>query len=115
MIVSGLELKNKISIIFNNKNNLKDGSLIVEVMENAKLRKSINKVSKEIDIEKFLSTETKFLKSISEARISLKENSVSINKNKVSQNTKVTKLDLLNDKYILLQRGRKNYHLVIVK
>ena len=76
---------------------------------------SINKLSQEIDIENFLSTETKFLKSISEARRSLKENSVSINKNKVSQNTKVTKLDLLNDKYILLQRGRKNYHLVIVK
>ena len=76
---------------------------------------SLRKLSNGIDIEKILATETKFLKSISEAKRSLKENSISVNKNKVSENIIIKKTDLINDQYILLQRGRKNYHLVIVK
>ena len=76
---------------------------------------SLRKLSNGIDIENILATETKFLKSISEAKRSLKENSISVNKNKVSENIKIQKSDLINDQYILLQRGRKNYHLVIVK
>ena len=76
---------------------------------------SLRKLSNGIDIENILATETKFLKSISEAKRSLKENSISVNKNKVSENIKIKKSDLINDQYILLQRGRKNYHLVIVK
>jgi tyrosyl-tRNA synthetase len=76
---------------------------------------SLRKLSNGIDIENILATETKFLKSISEAKRSLKENSISVNKNKVSENIIIKKTDLINDQYILLQRGRKNYHLVIVK
>jgi len=76
---------------------------------------SLRKLSNGIEIENILATETKFLKSISEAKRSLKENSISVNKNKVSENIKIKKSDLINDQYILLQRGRKNYHLVIVK
>lgn len=76
---------------------------------------SLRKLSNGIDIENILATESKFLKSISEAKRSLKENSISVNKNKVSENIKIQKSDLINDQYILLQRGRKNYHLVIVK
>ena len=34
---------------------------------------------------------------------------------KVSENTIVSNKDLINNKYLLLQRGRKNYYLVIVK
>ena len=75
---------------------------------------SEKKLLKEIDVENLISTDTNFLKSISEARRALKENSISINKKKVSQNIKIKKDDLINGKYILLQRGRKNYYLVIV-
>ncbi len=75
---------------------------------------SIKKLKQEIEIENLLATETNFLKSISEARRALKENSISINKKKISGNTKITKDDLINGKYILLQRGKKNYYLVIV-
>ena len=67
----------------------------------------------EIDIENLLSLETNFLKSISDARRSLKENSISVNKNKIKETYKISKSDLINNKYVLLQRGRKNYHLVI--
>ena len=75
---------------------------------------SKKKLLQEIEIENLLATETSFLKSISEARRAIKENSISINKKKISVNTKITKDDLINGKYILLQRGKKNYYLVIV-
>jgi len=75
---------------------------------------SKKKLLQEIEIENLLATETSFLKSISEARRAIKENSISINKKKISGNTKITKDDLINGKYILLQRGKKNYYLVIV-
>ena len=76
---------------------------------------SLKKISDGIKIENLLALDTNFLKSMSEARRSLKENSISVNKNKISNTYAVTKTDLINNKYILLQRGRKNYHLVIVK
>tara|TARA_B100000989_G_scaffold181109_1_gene136151 strand:+ start:13 stop:1305 length:1293 start_codon:yes stop_codon:yes gene_type:complete len=72
------------------------------------------KLLDEIEAENLLTTETNFLKSKSEARRALKENSISINKKKISRSTKITKDDLINGKYILLQRGKKNYYLVIV-
>ena len=75
---------------------------------------SKKKLLQEIEIENLLASETNFLKSISEARRALKENSISINKKKISGNTKITKDDLINGKYILLQRGKKNYYLLIV-
>ena len=74
---------------------------------------SLEKLSNEIDIENLLSSETNYLNSISDARRSLKENSISVNKNKIKETYKVSKSDLINNKYVLLQRGRKNYHLVI--
>tara|TARA_Y100000996_G_scaffold37984_1_gene26452 strand:+ start:424 stop:1716 length:1293 start_codon:yes stop_codon:yes gene_type:complete len=76
---------------------------------------SKKKLLQEIEIENLLATETSFLKSISEARRAIKENSISINKKKISGSTKITLDDLINGKYILLQRGKKNYYLVIVK
>ena len=75
---------------------------------------SKQKLSKGIEVENLLATETNFLKSVSEARRALKENSISINKKRISQNIKITKNDLINGKYTLLQRGRKNYYLLIV-
>ena len=75
---------------------------------------STSKLSKGIEIENLLASDTNFLKSVSEARRSLKENSISINKNKITENYKVSNTDLINNKYILLQRGKKNYYLLIV-
>ena len=75
---------------------------------------STSKLSRGIEIENLLALDTNFLKSVSEARRSLKENSISINKNKIAENYKVSNSDLINNKYILLQRGKKNYYLLIV-
>ena len=72
-------------------------------------------LAKGINIDFLLAKNTNFLKSMGEARRSIKENSISVNKIKVSENTLVSNKDLINNKYLLLQRGRKNYYLVIVK
>ena len=76
---------------------------------------SYKELAKGINIDFLLAKDTNFLKSMGEARRSLKENSISVNKLKVSENTVVSNKDLINNKYLLLQRGRKNYYLVIVK
>jgi len=58
--------------------------------------------------------ESGFLSSGNESRRALKENSVSVNKEKVTADKKLTEEDLINDRYILLQRGKKKYFLVKV-
>ncbi len=61
------------------------------------------------DIVAAMATDTGFLKSNGEARRAIKENSVAVNKNKVTEDYKISSKDLINDKYVLLQRGKKNY------
>ena len=56
-----------------------------------------------------------FLKSKGEARRALKENSISINKEKVTEDLNLNESNLISGKYILLQRGKKNYFLLTVK
>jgi len=47
-----------------------------------------------------------------EARRMLKSNAVSVNKLKVGEDKVIGSEDLLNDKYILIQKGKKNYFLL---
>ena len=42
----------------------------------------------------------------------LKDNGVAINKAKIKDTYEIGKQDLLNGKYILVQKGKKNYFLV---
>lgn len=60
----------------------------------------------------FLSEKAGAFKSNGEARRMLKENAVSINKEKIKDDYQIGVKDLLNDKYILVQKGKKNYFLV---
>ena len=69
-------------------------------------------LQKGIDIVSILVEQTHFLKSNGEARRALRANSISLNKEKVKEGTLVTSNCLLEDKYILLQRGKKNYFLI---
>lgn len=59
-----------------------------------------------------LAEKTGFLKSNGEARRALKENSISINKEKVGEEYTLRASDLINDTFILLQRGKKNYFVI---
>jgi tyrosyl-tRNA synthetase len=61
------------------------------------------------DIVPALATDTGFLKSNSEVMRSLKQNAISVNKEKVPVGYVLTKENLINNKFILLQRGKKNY------
>ena len=67
-----------------------------------------------IGIVDFLSEHTNIFPSKGEARRMLKDNGVSINKNKVNDNCIVNNDMLLNGKYILVQKGKKNYFIVKV-
>lgn len=67
-----------------------------------------------IGIVDFLADKTQIFASKGEARRMLKDNGVSINKNKVKDTYDVSETDLLNEKYILVQKGKKNYFLVIL-
>ncbi len=76
---------------------------------------SKNDISSGIPVIDFLSEKTNITSSKSEARRMLKEGSISINKAKVDENYSVTANDLLNQKYILVQKGKKNYYLIKVQ
>jgi tyrosyl-tRNA synthetase len=53
-----------------------------------------------------------FLKSKSEAQRQLKGNAISINKQKVNDSFIVDESDLIDNKYLLLQRGKKEYFII---
>lgn len=67
-----------------------------------------------IPIIELLAGKTNFLASNGEARRALKENSISVNKIKVDEDTVVDTSYLINNNYLLLQRGKKNYFVVKV-
>ena len=63
-----------------------------------------------------LAVKTNMFPSKGEARKMVQNNGVSINKDKVgSIDYEVSDKDIIDGKYILLQKGKKNYHIVIVK
>ena len=72
----------------------------------------MSEIENGLNIVDALATATKFLASNGEARRALKENSISVNKDKVGEDKVLGTDDLINGKYILLQRGKKNNFLV---
>ena len=67
-----------------------------------------------LDIVTVLNEKTGFLKSNGEARRALTENSIAVNREKVTEDYQVTAQDLINNQFVLLQRGKKNYFIVRV-
>jgi len=68
----------------------------------------------EIDAVSLLAEKTSIYPSKGEARKAIQGNGVSINKEKITLDRKLKREDLLFGKYLLAQKGRKNYFLVIV-
>ncbi len=68
-----------------------------------------------IDIVSALVEKGGFLSSNGEARRELKQNSISVNKEKVTDTKVLNEEDLIGEKYILLQKGKKNNFLVTVE
>ncbi len=57
-------------------------------------------------------SKTNLVTSNNESRRALRENSVSINRNKVDEAKIVTSEDLLNEKFLVLQRGKKKFFIL---
>lgn len=68
-----------------------------------------------INIIDLLAEKTQILASKGEVRRALKENSLSVNKEKVKEDFVTSNNDLLNAQYILVQKGKKNYFVIVAK
>ena len=64
------------------------------------------------NIVDLISEKTGFLKSKGEAKRELAGNSISINKTKVAEDYSVSESDLIDGKFLLIQKGKKNYFIV---
>ena len=74
----------------------------------------LSKIKNGLSIVDALASKTNFLASNGEARRALKENAISVNKTKVGEDKVLTAEDLIQGKYILIQKGKKNYYLIKV-
>jgi len=61
-----------------------------------------------------LAAKTGFLSSNGEARRELKANAISVNKEKVGEDFSLTTEHLINNKYVLLGKGKKNNYILVV-
>ncbi len=74
-----------------------------------------NEIETGISIVDVLNEKTGFLKSNGEARRALTANSISVNKEKVTEEFVLSAKDLINNQFVLLQSGKKNYFVIRVK
>ncbi len=75
---------------------------------------SLHKLEDGLDMIAALAAETGFLKSNGEARRALQEGSIAVNKQKIDEAYQLSTTDLICESYVLLQRGKKNYFLLVV-
>jgi tyrosyl-tRNA synthetase len=74
----------------------------------------MSKADLNLGILDIVAEKTQIFASKGEARRMIKSNAVSINKEKITEDVQLSENDLLNGKYILAQKGKKNYFLIIV-
>jgi tyrosyl-tRNA synthetase len=85
---------------------------VFEGVPQAEIKKE--EIKNGLDMIGALADKTGFLTSNSEARRELKQNAISVNREKVKDDYLITAADLINGKFVLLQRGKKNYYLLVV-
>ena len=73
------------------------------------------KIENGLSIVDALASETNFLKSNGEARRELKGNAISINKEKVKEDFLIKTEDLINNKYILIGKGKKTNFILVTE
>jgi tyrosyl-tRNA synthetase len=90
--------------------------LFLEIFEGVpQARVSKQEIVDGLDIVGALSARTGFLKSNGEARRELKQQSISVNKTRVEQDYTLSEADLIQDRFVLLQRGKKNYFILVAE
>jgi tyrosyl-tRNA synthetase len=75
---------------------------------------SRNEIENGIDIVSVLNEKTGFFKSNGEARRALSANSIAVNKEKVTEEFVLSNANLINNQFVLLQSGKKNYFVIRV-
>ena len=122
MVHSTVDLENAIkasNILFGNatSEDLKqlDEATFLEVFDGVP-QAEVSKADIEsgIDIVTVLNEKTGFFKSNGEARRALTANSISVNKEKVTEEFVLSTKDLINNQFVLLQSGKKNYFVIRV-
>jgi tyrosyl-tRNA synthetase len=102
----------------NNIDDLKalDSATFLEVFEGvpqAEIAKA--DIENGINIVEVLNDKTGFLKSNGEARRALTANSIAVNKTKITENFVLSVNDMINNQFVLLQSGKKNYFVIRIK
>lgn len=72
-------------------------------------------IQDQIEIVNLLADHTTLFSSKGEARRMVQGNGIAINKSKVKLDKKIGPEDLINDKYIVVQKGKRDYFLIIVE
>ena len=93
-----------------------DESTFSEIFEGVpQARVPLAELQQGMDMIAALSASTGFLSSNGEARRELKQNAISVNKSKVDASYQLGEADLISGKFVLLQRGKKNYYVLIAE
>ena len=92
-----------------------DEATFLEVFEGVpQANISRNEIDNGIDIVSVLNEKTGFFKSNGEARRALSANSISVNKEKITDEFVLSNANLINNQFVLLQSGKKNYFVIRV-
>ena len=106
------------NIIFSkeSKDNLSeiDEKTLLQIFDGLPVTKiSLSDYQKSENIENVLMNSSLF-NSFSDLRRALKENSVSVNRKKIDSEAKISGIEIIKNKYIIVQRGKKKYSLLIL-
>ena len=106
------------NIIFSkeSKDNLSeiDEKTLLQIFDGLPVTKiSLSDYQKSENIENVLMNSSLF-NSFSDLRRALKENSVSVNRKKIGSESKISGIEIIKNKYIIVQRGKKKYSLLIL-
>ncbi len=93
-----------------------DGATFLEVFDGVpQVEIAMADIEEGFNIVDAFVAKSNFLPSNGEARRALKENAISVNREKVTEEYTITKNDLINNRFVLLQKGKKNYYVLSVK
>ena len=107
------------NIIFSkeSKDNLSeiDEKTLLQIFDGLPVTKiSLSDYQKSENIENVLMNSSLF-NSFSDLRRALKENSVSVNRKKIDAEAKISGIEIIKNKYIIVQRGKKKYSFLILE
>jgi len=89
-----------------------DEELFLQIFEGVPQKELPKSEIIDIDIVELISEKSGFLKSKGEAKRELAGNSISVNKEKINDTFKISDKSFIDGKFLLLQKGKKNYFII---